>query len=117
MANGCAKTDANAAGPHDVMKLLFVERGLRGELCKVDAGAELGRIDIDLERAEHALVFVDNIVARIAREVCSEAGQSNVLILQRGTSSGISMRVRSVLLKLYFTKKRFFFALSMNRWI
>ena len=40
------KTDANAIGPNDVVKLLFVECSLRGQFRKVDVGSKLGRIDV-----------------------------------------------------------------------
>ncbi len=55
------------------MEFLFVDGGLRGELCEIDAGAEVDGVEIDFERIEDALVRIEGVVARIASEICGEA--------------------------------------------
>jgi len=74
------ESDADAVGPHDVMKLLSVQSCLGGEFREIDTGAELAGVDIDFKRSQHALVFVENIVARIAGEICAETRETNVLV-------------------------------------
>ena len=83
IGEGLCETDPNAVCPHDVMKLLLVERSLRCELRKIDIGAEFGGIDIDFERSEHSFVFIENVVACVACEICSEAGESDMLVCGR----------------------------------
>ena len=65
------------------MDLLAVDCSLGGELSKVDAGTELGGIDVELERVQDAFVRVENIVARIAGQVRAKARETDVAIFKR----------------------------------
>ena len=118
--HGCCErlreTDANAVGPDDMVKLLLVEGSLRGQLREVDVGSELGGVEIDFEGAKHAFVFVENVVSRIAREVCAEAGETNMLIFGRNKIGDRDAREVRLAEAVFDEEEILLLAPSMNRW-
>ena len=77
------QADAYTVGPHDVVKLLHVDGGLAVEPGEVDAGAQRAGIEIQFGGVEDAAVFVERIVARVAREIGGKSREANVLVFRQ----------------------------------
>ena len=65
------------------MKDRAVVRLLRGEPCEIDAGAQLARIEVDLDRLQGTFVRIQRVVAGVVGDVGRDGGEPNVLILGR----------------------------------
>src|SRR6516162_523941 len=78
------------------MELLTVDRSLGREFREIDIGAESARIEIELNRIEHAVMLIERVVARVAGQVRRESREPDIAILLRDQCIDQNVRDDSV---------------------
>ncbi len=69
VGKGLCQADANAVRPHDMVKDGAIVCFLRSQPCKVDAGAQLARIEVEFDRLQGTFMRIQRIVAGVVGEI------------------------------------------------